>query len=243
MFRKICSLILVFVFCVLNFSFVQATPSTTYWTPCVIDVQPFGKWHITYDTYFTVGKKGDKKSDFPTTGGLTIGVLPFQKLNLEIGFDFIEPSEDPVFFNAKFGTPESSLFSGSPALNIGIFNVGTEKNVTDYNIADFIIGKTLPLSLGRLHGGYYLGNDKTLISSTGEKENTGYMVGYDKYIYKDKVMFAGDYASGENALGGGGVGLYFFFTPTVSLLLGPVWFNDKALNGEMKWTSQLDINF
>ncbi|MGD0595886.1 MAG: hypothetical protein ABSA64_05210, partial [Sedimentisphaerales bacterium] len=41
-------------FCFSNFAY--ATPSTTYWTPCVMDVQPYGVWHITYDSYFTVGK-------------------------------------------------------------------------------------------------------------------------------------------------------------------------------------------
>jgi hypothetical protein len=49
-------------------------------------------------------------------------------------------------------------------------------------------------------------------------------------------------ASGKNFIGGG-VGLYVYFTPDIDLLMGPVWFHDARLNGDMKWTVQLDINF
>lgn len=244
-----CSAVLLFGFWFLNFSY--ATPSTTYWTPCVMDVQSYGKWHITYDSYYTIDKKGAEKGDFPTDVGLTIGVLPFEKLNLEVGFDLLEPTDDPLFYNAKFGTPEGSLFEGSPALNLGIFNVGTQKDVTDYNIVDFIVGKTLPWKLGRLHAGYYVGNDNTLKSASGDDENEGVMVGYDYGFLpaKDekgeynKWVFAADYAGGKNAIGGGGFGMYYYFTRDIDLLTGPVWFNDQSLNGNWKWTLQLDINF
>jgi hypothetical protein len=37
--------------------------------------------------------------------------------------------------------------------------------------------------------------------------------------------------------------VYFFFTPQIDLLVGPVWFNDRSINGSMKWTTQLDVNF
>ena len=235
--------------------FGYATPSTTYWTPCVMDVQPYGVWHITYDSYFTVGKKGDKARDFPTDVGLTVGVLPYEKLNLEVGYDLLQPSEDSSFFNAKLGTPENSLFDGSPGLNVGIFNVGTRKDVTDYDVLDFIAGKTLPLDLGRIHLGYYTGLTNTLkdTSTDGEGANGGFMVGWDKGLCpvnddKGKFQFnrfvlAGDWATGKNAIGGGGAGIYVYFTPDVSILTGPVWFNDTTLNGDMKWTIQLDINF
>jgi len=59
----------------------------------------------------------------------------------------------------------------------------------------------------------------------------------------DKIVFAADYASGDNAIGGGGAGLYYYFSKNVDLLVGPVWFNDSGINGKTKWTVQLDINF
>jgi hypothetical protein len=231
--------------------FAYATPSTTYWTPCTSDIQPYGKWHITYDSYFTIDKKGTEKGDFATDVGLTVGVLPFEKLNLEVGFDINEPTDDPLSFNVKFGTPEGSLFKDSPALNLGIFNVGTQEDETDYNILDFIVGKTLPGNLGRLHVGYYKGLTDTLEKRSKTKDDDGFMIGYDfgflpakddKGEY-NRWVFAADYASGKNGIGGGGVGMYYYFTRDIDLLTGPVWFNDQTFNGNWKWTVQLDINF
>jgi len=229
-----------------------ATSSTTYWTPCTTDVQPFGVWHITYDNYFTVGKKR-KPGDFPTDVGLTVGLLPYKKLNMEIGFDLLEPTEEPLFFNAKIGTPEGVLFDNAPAFNVGIFNVGTKKGVTDYDIVDFIAGKTLPAKMGRIFAAYYISATNTLKTTAtgGDGDNSGFMIAYDKGFYpvKDeqgeynRFVFAADYASGKNYIGGYGPGLYVYFTRNVSLLTGPVWFNDKKLNGDMKWTIQLDVNF
>jgi hypothetical protein len=57
-----------------------------------------------------------------------------------------------------------------------------------------------------------------------------------------RIVLAADYATGKNAFGGGGAGVYYFFTKDISLLTGPVWFNEEAINGKWKWTVQLDIN-
>ena len=221
----------------------DATPSTTYWTPNVIDIQPFLVPHFTYDNYFTIGKGGVGQGGeaFSNDFGVTMGILPWKKFQLEIGFDLIEPSNYPIFFNAKMGTPEESFFKWQPALEVGIFNVGTKPGVTTQNIFYVLTGKTIPY-IGRITGGYYIGNGTVLRSSSGEKQNQGWMVSWDRWIYKKIFMLAADYASGDNAIGGGGVGLYTYFTPNIDLLVGPVWFNDKGLNGKMKWTIQLDIN-
>lgn len=224
---------------------VKATPSTEYWTPCVSDVQGYNSWHLGIDNYYTIDKKassGDQGA-FPTDIGITVGVLPFDKIQMEVGIDALYPSDYPYYLNAKLGTPEDSICKGSPALNVGIFNVGFKSGVTDYDIVDFIVGKTLPCNLGRVHAGYYVGNSSVLVSSSGKKDNDGFMVAYDRYLYKDKVQLGADYASGKNAIGGGGAGIYYYFTKDISMLVGPVWFNDKGLNGDTKWTTQLDINF
>lgn len=230
-----------------------ATPSSTYWTPMVMDIQAYKVGHLGIDNYFTVNKKADsgEQGAFPTDVGLTVGVLPFEKIQMEIGIDALYPSDNPYYFNAKIGAPEGALFSGAPALQIGIFNVGTKKNVTDQDIVYGVIGKTIP-GVGRLSAGPYIGNSKVLINANGEKENTGWMVAFDHGFMSakdaagneyNKWVFAADYASGKNALGGGGFGVYYFFTKDISLLTGPVWFNEKAINGAMKVTTQLDINF
>jgi len=240
--------------CGLTATIASATPSTTYWTPATTDIQGYGVPHITYDSYFTVFKKGEKKGDFPTDVGLTIGVLPFEKLQMEVGVDLLEPSDDPLFFNAKIGTPEGALFKGSPAINLGIFNAGTQtskdKVRTDQNIGNLMFGKTIP-GLGRLFAGPYVGNAAVLKDSKGETDNYGFMVGFDRGFLRGKdkagnefnrLVVAADYASGKNAIGGGGVGLYYYFTKDIDLLTGPGWFNDQGINGGWKWTMQLDIN-
>ncbi|HZC67080.1 MAG TPA: hypothetical protein VE201_00540 [Nitrospirales bacterium] len=263
----------------------SATPSTTYWTPATSDVQPFNVWHIGVDNYFRLYQtqqdldKGQGMA-LPTDVGLTVGVLPFEKLNMEVGTDYLAPAVfahpalrsmgSSILFNAKLGTPEGAfLGSWFPAFNLGIFNVGTKSQVTSMNIVDFLVGKTLG-QFGRIHGGGYYGNPGSVLMNkngcvpgatvslgcapgqTADHQNTGGMVGYDYGFWpvKDKEgneynkwVFAADYASGKNYIGGGGFGIYRYFTKDISLLTGPVWFNDHAINGQWKWTVQLDINF
>jgi hypothetical protein len=229
----------------------RATSSSTVWTPMTLDIQSYGVLHWGADNYFTVFRKAnDGAGAFPTDAGLTVGVLPFEKFQMEIGVDLLEPSDHPLLFNLKMGAPEGVLFSGSPALELGVVNVGTEKDVTDQNTGYLVIGKSIP-GLGRLSVGPYLGNSKVLVDARGKKENEGFMAAFDRAFLPAKgadgvefnrLVLAADYASGKNALGGGAVGIYYYFTKDVSVLMGPVWFNEEAINGKWKWTIQLDIN-
>jgi len=230
----------------------MATPSTTYWTPMTLDIQSYKVTHLGIDNYFTVDKKASsgQQGAFPTDLGLTVGVLPFEKIQMEVGIDANYPSDNPYMFNAKIGAPEDVLFKYSPALQVGVFGLGTKNKVTNQNVLYGVIGKTIP-SVGRLSVGPYIGNKDVLVNASGAKENTGFMVAFDRGFVpaKDaagneynKVVFAADYASGKNVIGAGGAGVYYFFTKDISLLTGPVWFNEKAINGAWKWTTQLDIN-
>ncbi len=229
----------------------QATPSTTYWTPMTVDIQGYGMLHIGVDNYFTVDRKlANGGGGFPTDAGLTIGILPFKKLQGEIGVDFFGPSDYPLMFNAKVGAPEGALFKGSPTLQVGMCNVGTKKDVTNQDVIFGVIGKTIP-GLGRLSAGPYTGNGKLLRDAAGAEKKSGFMVAFDRSFAptKDKdgseysrVVIAADYASGKNAFGAGGAGIYYFFKSNISLLVGPVFFNDEGVNGKWKWTVQLDIN-
>jgi hypothetical protein len=229
----------------------HATSSSTIWTNMTPDIQSFGVFHLGVDNYFTVGRDADDGAgDFPTDVGLTVGILPFQKLQMEVGIDVLEPSDYPFSGNFKLGAPEGALFAGAPALYVGMFGLGTERGVTDYNVAHLTIGKTLG-SFGRLSAGPYIGNDELLRSSTGEKEETGFMVAWDRGFRPipdaagntfNRFVVAADYASGDNAIGGGAVGFYTYFNKDVALLAAPVWFNDEGVNGKWKITVQLDVN-
>jgi hypothetical protein len=112
-----------------------------------------------------------------------------------------------------------------------------------------VVGKTIP-HVGRLSIAPYRGNGDVLVDPRGREENTGWMVAFDRGFHPvdgpegtfNRFVVAADYASGDNALGGLGLALSTYFTPNVSLLVGPTWFNAEEINGETKWTVQLDIN-
>ena len=241
-------------------TFVSATPSTTFWAPSTPYIQPYGMPHITFDTYFA------GSAAFPIDTGLTIGFLPFDKIQGEVGFDFLYPTPDlpnadgsvdslgfPILFNGKIGSPENAFGDWSPGWSAGFYNVGVKKDVTDYNVFYFMTGKTFPY-IGNPEIGFYHALNDTLIP----KDSTGLMAGWFspaweiKKPYLDKIIFAADVQTGENALGAWGGGTYFYFTPQISLLTGPVFFMDKnsqaptALVGDRKpdwvWTMQLDID-
>jgi hypothetical protein len=224
-----------------------STPSTEFWTAGTADIQPFGIVHVGVDNYFTIFRKAaDGAGGFPTDLGITVGVLPFSKVQLEIGVDLMEPTDFPLLFNAKLGTPEGSFGSWSPSLAVGIFNVGTEKDVTTMNVMDVAIGKTIPV-IGRLFIGGYLG-DKTVI---GGETNKGITLAWDRYFIPakgasgtdyNKLMLCADWASGKNYYGAGGAGIAYFFNENVSILTGPAIFNDESLNGKWKWSIQFDAN-
>ena len=267
--KRSCSIITVFLLSVLVLlslaGLARATPSTTYWTPMTPDIQPFGVLHIGVDNYFTINKNTRAGGgSFPTDVGLTMGVLPFEKLQMEVGIDYLQPENwvpdqyhvSPYSFNAKLGSPEGVLFKESPALYVGYFGGGfahhnVPSNLTSLDTFYFAIGKTIPY-IGRISAGPYSGSSRSLVNKYGNKDNTGWMVAFDRGFLpvKDKdgkdeynkIVLAADYASGNNVIGGGGVGVYYYFTKDISLLTGPVWFNEQDINGKWKWTIQLDIN-
>ncbi len=231
-----------------------ATPSTTYWAPSTTYVQPFLVPHITYDTYFGKGVYAGQAGSpiYPVTTGLTMGVLPWKELQLEVGFDLLLPSEDPFLFNAKLGTPEDTFFPGSPSLAIGIFGVGTKGDATNYNALHAMIQKNLPFGGYVAAGGYYGAGPKALwTSSDGHENRAGFMGAIAAPDINvnipglKKIVPVADIQTGKNVFGAGGFGLYFYFTDTIDLLTGPVFFFDKALQpgaSSWLWTLQLDVD-
>jgi hypothetical protein len=233
----------------------SATPSSTYWAPSVATCQAKYVPHVTYDTYYGKGTPppGAGAPAYPIDTGLTMGILPWNKVQAEAGFDVLLPSSKPVFFflNAKLCTPESSLFKGSPAISAGIYDLGFHAGVTNYTVVHLMFQKSLPIG-GYLAAGLYHGtNDLLFTNSDGRVVETGAMIGWTSPDIKiglkglQKLTIAGDIQTGKNVLGGGGAGVYVFFNDYVSLLVGPVFYTDSALQpgraGHL-WTTQLDID-
>jgi hypothetical protein len=232
-----------------------ATPSTTYWAPSVATCQ--GKYlpHITYDTYYGKGTPppGAGAPAYPIDTGLTMGVLPWDKVQAEVGYDVLLPSSDPIFFflNAKLCTPESSLFKGSPAISVGIYNLGFRKDVTDYNVLHVMFQKTLPVG-GYISAGFYHGmSDVLFTNSDGKIVKNGVMVGWSSPDIKvglkglEKIDIIADVQTGKNVLGAGGFGATIYFNDYVDLIVGPVFYFDSKLQpggASHLWTTQLDID-
>jgi hypothetical protein len=235
-------------------SLAAATPSTTYWAPSTASCQGWAMPHVTYDTYFGKGPAAGSEGapNYPIDTGLTVGFLPWKKLQGEAGFDLLLPSDYPAYFNAKLCSPESSLFAGSPGVSFGIYNVGTKSGVSDYNVLHLMLQKTLPGGSGYVAAGLYHGLSESLFTnSEGKVVRTGAMVGFLSpdipvgWKGLKKITFAADIQTGKNVLGGWGVGANLYFTDTISLLTGPVFYLDKALQPGGRswlWTAQLDVD-
>jgi hypothetical protein len=234
-------------------SLAYATPSTTFWAPSTASCQARGVPHVTYDTYFwkgpAVGAQG--APGYPIDTGLTAGLLQFKKLQAEAGFDLLLPSPEPWFLNGKLCTPESSLFTGSPGISFGFYNVGFKKDVTNYNVLHLMFQKALPTG-GYVAAGVYRGFNRTLLTnSDGKVVQTGAMIGAGSPDIQiglkglKKLNVVGDVQTGKNVLGAWGFGTTLYFADNVSLLVGPVFFFDKNLQpgaSKYMWTAQLDID-
>lgn len=231
----------------------HATPSTQIWIPST-DVQAFKTVHLGIDNYVrTANNSAGTRDPNIFDAGLTAGVLPFEKILMEVGIDYISNGtaydNKPLYFNAKLGTPEDSLFKYSPALAIGGFGFGTNSKTsspvrTDQNMVYALAARTLPV-VGRISAGYYTGNDKVLLDENGKKANDGVLLSLDRTMTEisDKLWAAVDYQGGKNANGALSFGVSWAFTKDVSLIVGYDIWNNKKVAGQNTVTTQLDINF
>jgi len=248
---------------VLATSAVLATPSTQIWIPST-DIQAFGVPHFGLDSYFRDWEHGyfqDGKRDpnvYDT--GLTIGVLPLDSVQMEVGFDYMSTlsgskyDDHPLYFNAKIGMPEGVICSNAPAIAFGGYNFGTKYNdatKTDQNIVYGLTAKTLPPfcglpSLGRLSAGYYVGNKEVLTGPNGSTDdNQGVLLSWDRTMREidNRLWFAVDYMGGQNANGALSYAFSWAFTPNVSVIIGYDMYNKKSVAGANTVTMQWDINF
>jgi len=229
-----------------------ATPSTQIWIPST-DIQPFKKVHFGFDEYIKARKiDGTTREANVINNGITVGVLPYEKVQMEIGIDQraygVEPADSaPYYFNAKVGVPEDALFANSPAIAVGGYDYGTKKFDatsgfgTDYNITYGLLAKTLGKA-GRFSVGYYQGSDKLLLDKNGQKDNTGVLASWDRTISEisDKLWVAVDYMGGENAYGALSYGAAWKFAPNVGVIFGYDKYNNT--NFKPTYTIQVDID-
>ena len=222
-----------------------ATPSTQIYIPST-DIQGYGTGHLGIDNYVRTSNKGNFPNYYDI--GLTAGILPFEKIQAEVGIDYFEggqgglgfdADEHPIYFNAKIGTPEDSLFKYSPALAVGIWNLGTA-NSSKQNIIYGLAARTLPV-VGRISAGGYHGSETVL----GSGQSNGALVSWDRTMSEisDKLWLAVDYMSGNNFNGSLNFGVSWAFAKNVSVIFGYDIYNNPKTGGKNTFNTQLDINF
>lgn len=237
----------------------MATPSTQIWIPST-DVQGFGTFRLGIDNYFRASGVPKATSASRDANVYDIGpvasVLPFEKLQMEVGFDYLvsasEPNDNhPWSGNFKLGTPEDSLFKFSPALAVGMYNIGPVQSSANapgitagQNIAYALAARTLPV-VGRISAGYYRGAERALIGTSGRPNNDGVLLSWDRTMSEisDKLWMAVDYMGGQNVDGAVNIGASWSFAKNVSVIFGYDIYTKKSLAGNNTFTTQLDINF
>ena len=192
-------------------------------------------------------------------------MLPFRKIQAEVGLDFVYGGFNtsggldkyPAYGNFKIGMPEDNTFL--PAVAVGMYNIGTKKGEvtngvytktgTDANIWYGLVAKTLPV-VGRFSVGYYGLNKKssvaTVYDSNGVKgDDSGLLASWDRTLSEisDKLWVGVDYQGGKNAFGATSFGVSWAFAKNVSVIFGYDVYNNKARAGQNTATIQLDINF
>jgi hypothetical protein len=214
----------------------HATATTHIWAPST-DVQAFGLWHVTSDMYLAT------RPGVPTVTnvGLTVGVLPGKRVNLELGADHKSGlgalDNYPMYGNAKLGLPESALGRGWPAFAVGVFDVGTKSGRTSYDVFYLEAARTLPL--GRVSLGWFSGNRRLL----GAKDNRGLLAAWERTITEvsDRLWVCVEYMGSESVYGAFNAGASWKFAEGVVLLGGYQAYNDGDLVDTV--TLQVDVDF
>ena len=218
-----------------------ATPTTTVWAPSTTGIQPFLTPHLTYDSYF------NKPAGYPMTTGLTMGVLPWETVQAEVGFDLMLPGNTPFMMNAKVGVPEDKVGSWFPSFAVGAFDVMTADNPST-DLYNMVYGQVQHSVLGGFVsvGGYY-----ALSSKLATVDKAGVIAGAGSpdipinAPWLQKITVTADMQTGHNSFGAVAGALNFFFTDRISVLTGPVYFLDSDLQPgghKLFWTLQLDID-
>ena len=227
----------------------SATPSTVFWTPATTYTQPFLVPHLTYDTYFSEG--GQLQPDY----GLTVGILPFDKVQAEVGIDLLVPGlhKDNLYLNGKVTLVEGALADWQPGVSLGIQSVGFKKDYSDYNLLHLTVGKTF--GFGTVAVGGYHGGNKVLYTSSRARwsrpaswpRTPARTSRWGSPASTRSSSSPTTPAATTTSAPGASAPPSTSRRPS-SLLTGPVMFNDKDLmkasyGSDFIWTVQLDVDF
>jgi hypothetical protein len=268
--HAVCIALAAFAICGIAATIASATPSTQIWIPST-DIQPYKTVHLNVDSYVRTKKENPANLTGASSGqglpplyviGPTVGVLPYEKVQAEVGFDLMYGGANtgfgldkyPAYGHFKIGMPEDNAWI--PAVAVGMYNIGTKSGdarkgelATNQDIAYGLVAKTLPV-IGRLSAGYFVGNKKVLVKDTVDasgnfrSDEKGVLLSWDRTLTEisDKIWVGVDYQGSKSAVGALNFGVSYAFAKNVSVILGYDVYNNKKVAGENTFTVQVDIN-
>ncbi len=231
--------------CAFLYATAGATPSTLIRIPS-IDVQPYGTVHLGIDKNTTMFKP--KNADItlayeePTDFGLTFGMMDTDILQVELGVDVREPTDEPVYVNFKVAVPEGAIWNQMPGFAVGGYGFGTDV-ASDYNIFYVEMAKTFSF-MGRFTVGYFGGNSERLRDINDTANHYGILFGFDRRLpeINERLWFGIDYQQTYSEFGAWSLGFSWAFSENASLVIGYIRYNDDRISRD-KMTWQADFDF
>ncbi len=195
------------------------------------DIQPYGTFHLGIENDTTMFSEKDVGGHSnPTDFGLLAGIANLGAFQADLGVDIREQTDKPFSFNAKIATTEEAFGKWGPVIAIGAYDVGTEKGVNDFDVFYAEVSQTFGF-IGRGTLGYYVGNAAMLKSATGDTQNNGVILAFDRRMTEinEKLWLGVDYMSGTSMYGAVSFGVGWSFSEKASLVIGYVRYNDVAV--------------
>ncbi len=199
----------------------SATPSSIILIPST-DTVDKGTVHFDLDTLFTVGQGSENSSVLSI--GPTCGVTDC----LEVGFDFLSDTTNPLVGNVKFKVCNSDPW----AFVVGAWLLG-DPGTTGAN--QFYGLASYTCDAGRLAAGFASGRESTL----GVDEDQLWL-SFDRDL-SDDWWFGADFVSGDSFLGSFNAGFGYSVAENAGILIGYNALNASGAQDTV--TVQVDFDF
>jgi hypothetical protein len=200
----------------------HATPSSIIIIPST-DTVGKGTVHVDLDTLFTVGQGADNSS------ALSIGATYGLTDDLEVGFDYLSDTGDPLVGNIKY----QAYQDGRVTVALGgwlLGNAGTSGANQVYGLVSH------DSSAGRFAVGYASGS-----RSTFGQDQDQLWLSYDKAI-DDRWWVGADYISGDSPIGGLNFGVGYSFAENGGLIVGYSIYNSDTSDNTVTVQVDMDLN-
>lgn len=199
----------------------SATPSSIILIPST-DTVDKGTVHVDLDTLFTVGQGSDNSSVLSI--GATCGVAD----RLEVGFDYLSDTTNPLVANVKYQVCGNDTL----AFAVGGWLLGDQGSSGANQVYGLV---SYTCEAGRFAAGFATGSQSTL-----EMDEDQLWLSYDRSIGDDWWVGA-DFVSGDSFLGSLNAGVGYSFAENAGIIVGYNAYNSSGAFDDTV-TVQIDID-